>query len=109
MSSWAKLSPENAEAFQDLVHYIRFPLLKPEFFDQVVKTSELLKKGNSHIEKFEKSLRRNSYRAHSLRFRTEKFRLPHELVFAVGGFGSEALSAVEARTILKSSNLNVIL
>lgn len=36
LQNWAMLSPANSEAFLHLVELIRLPLIRPDFFNQVV-------------------------------------------------------------------------
>lgn len=60
---------------------------------QVVKTSKLLQ-GTSAVKKMEQLIRRHNSKLSRFRFKPN-YRLPFELVFAVGGFGSQPLSDLE--------------
>ena len=93
LETWAKISPANSDAFLHLIKFIRFQLMKPDFFNQIVKTCELLQ-GNPLIKKVEKFGQHHNNKVHRFLFKPN-YRLPNELVFAVGGFGSKALSDME--------------
>jgi hypothetical protein len=91
--SWAQINA-HAEAFKNLAKHIRFHLLKRDFLQSDVKPCTLLQ-GEPILEKTMKSFASNSYAAHLLRFRYKNIRLPFELVFSVGGFGTHSLSTIE--------------
>jgi hypothetical protein len=76
--AWAKVNSDNAKHFQSLVQFVRFGLLEPDFFNNVVKPSELLK-NNDFVDKAQSCVKPCYYTEHTLRFRPKKFRLPREL------------------------------
>ena len=79
--SWAKLSSKNAQDLAGLTNHIRFGLTGKEFFNAVVKSTDLLQKNT---------------------------RIPNQFVIAVGGFGTEPVPTVEVWDIRanKWSTLN---
>jgi kelch-like protein 10 len=95
LQSWAQISENNAKSFGNLVKQIRFNLLKPEFFNVVLKPCPLLR-DKFFLQEAQKSVRSVTTTVHhQLRFRPKNLRLPFELVFSVGGFGSQSLPTLE--------------
>jgi kelch-like protein 10 len=80
--AWSNLSSENSTAFQSLVRNVRFQLLKTEFFTGIVQPNL----DPSLTAELHMSLNLSS---------SGGFRLPYELVFAVGGFEKSPLGTVE--------------
>jgi kelch-like protein 10 len=64
------------------------------FFNAVVKTCPFLQ-NNLHVESAERSFKSKSNNVSELGSRKDRPRVPHELVFAVGGFTTKACSTVE--------------
>ena len=93
LKAWAEISPERAKAFANLAKYIRFGLMTHQFFMEVVRTCPLLK-NNSFVEKANKT-----FFSGRRPFKPQKSRIPNELIFAMGGFGSEPTAAIEVFNI----------
>ena len=92
--NWAKESLENEQSIPQLTRFIRFGLMDQNFFNAVVKTCPFLQ-NNSQVQSAERSIQsraRNGF--HHLPGKVSP-RIPHELVFAVGGFTTKACSTVE--------------
>ena len=79
--AWSKINPTNEEAFKSIVKHVRFELLDPLFFKDVVKKCCPLE-SISCVDKLRRS-------------KEKRWRIPKELVFAIGGFTVEPSSAIE--------------
>jgi hypothetical protein len=89
LNAWAEITQENAKAFCSLAKYIRFGLMDHQFFVEVIKTCPLLD-NNPFVEKANKIFFSGRRPLKPL-----KSRIPNELIFAMGGFGTEPTAAIE--------------
>ena len=89
LKAWAEISPEKTKAFPNLTKFIRFGLMEHQFFMEVVKTCPLLE-NNPFVEKANKTFFSGNQPS-----KLPKSRIPNELIFAIGGFGSEPTATIE--------------
>ena len=83
LMAWTDMSKEREKIIPDIAKHIRFSIMDKQFFKDVVLTSKpFFEKAKTEI------LRRRGNRV-------KNHRIPHELVFSMGGFSSEPCSAVE--------------